>query len=73
MWGHPGFFPFGFFFFLLIVGLIIFAMTSCRQNRYWHGRPMNHGVEPLELLKQRLAKGEINEEDYLRLKEVLTK
>ncbi|HYG57126.1 MAG TPA: hypothetical protein VD902_03560 [Symbiobacteriaceae bacterium] len=63
-----GFFPFPIFglFFLLFVGFMLF-----RGRR--HGRWCPGGPEAEGILKRRLAGGEIGEEEYQRLKEVLSK
>jgi uncharacterized membrane protein len=67
---HWGFFnPFGFLFFLLIIGLVI------ANIRMWRGRA---GVcfrglhyDSQFILDKRLASGEIDIEEYQKLKEVL--
>jgi uncharacterized membrane protein len=41
--------------------------------RRFNGGCFHHGEDALSLLKKRLVNGEINEEEYLRIKEVLKK
>jgi putative membrane protein len=60
--GSPFFFGFGFIFPLLIMGGIIYFT-------YWvikSSKKINH--TPLEILKKRLAKGEITTKEYHKLK-----
>jgi len=71
-WAHNGFHPFfGFLFFILVFGfffLRFFMWRRYRFSRCFHGRE-----DAFSLLQKRLVNGEINEEEYLRLKEVLKK
>ena len=56
---------------LLVVALIIVAVVVLvkKSNR---NRPVYQNDESMELLNARFAKGEITEEDYMRMKKVLT-
>ncbi|MHB9144250.1 MAG: SHOCT domain-containing protein [Symbiobacteriia bacterium] len=61
---------------LLIIGLIIWAFAGSRRGGAYgyHGHGGTYGQggsDALEVLKMRLAKGEINEEEYRRLRDVL--
>lgn len=80
LWGYHGFFPFGFFF-VLIVLFVIFRIFAFRRfgyhrnygncdNRGWND---NNHYEALAIVRKRLANGEISEEEYEHLKEVLSK
>lgn len=81
MWGWGGpFMWFGglmWFVPVLIIGLIIWAFSGSRRggaygHHHAHGGVYGQdGSEALEVLKMRLAKGEITEEEYGRLKDVL--
>lgn len=85
MWcGHPygfGFFPFVFPFgiFFLIVLCFIIARIICfrRFRRFGHGcdgtmyGPWNKEDDAEIILKRRLAKGEITEEEYRHLRTTL--
>jgi uncharacterized membrane protein len=71
-WDHHGFHPFfGILFFILIIG-IFFSLRFLMWRRF-HGSCFHNGEDALSLLKKRLVNGEINEEEYLRIKEVLKK
>jgi uncharacterized membrane protein len=65
---HHYFFPFGFIFFLLLISLIIANIRMWRHgNRsYCHG---SHHAQ--SIAKRRLANGEINEEEYHKLMDIL--
>jgi putative membrane protein len=54
---------------VIIIGLIIFLLVQLSRNRNLAGTFLNPGSEnALEILNKRLAKGEINEEEYDKLK-----
>lgn len=77
MWEHADhgffpFFPFCFLFLLLVIGFIIFAVRSYRW-RHSKGGNVDQIIKAENILKQRLASGEITEEQYQRLKEVISK
>jgi putative membrane protein len=65
-WG-PGFLLLGGLFkILFIVGLVLVIGALLRQGGpRWHGTPAE---SPLDILKRRLAKGEISREEYETLK-----
>lgn len=65
-----GFFGFGFFGILIILAIIaiIVWMMKGSNNNSSHPSSSNRS---LEILKERLAKGEISEEEYDRLKRKL--
>ncbi|TCP29969.1 hypothetical protein EV207_10763 [Scopulibacillus darangshiensis] len=68
-WGHPFFPPIGFFFIILFIGLVISNIMLWRRR----GRACRryNGNTAEFMLKKRLVNGEIDEEEYLRLKNVL--
>lgn len=59
---------------LLIIALVFFIYTAAKNKR--SGEDIfsfkNGSEEPLQILKKRLAKGEITEDEYERLKEKLS-
>jgi putative membrane protein len=60
---------FGWLFGLIIIGLIIWlVITLVNQNKT---RP-EKGKSPLDILKERYARGEINKEEYLDKKKDLS-
>lgn len=71
------FFPGGIFS-ILIWGLILLALIylavklirAIRENQTGKERDRN---DSLEILKRRFAKGEINEDEYIRMKSILLK
>lgn len=54
----------------LFWGVLIFLGFYLMKN-YMNGNQKTTKTDPLEILKERLAKGEITEEEYERLKEKL--
>lgn len=65
---HFFFFPFCFIFIILIVGLII-ANVRVRRYRHWD---YDHGAHHAQsIAKRRLASGEISEEEYHKLMDLL--
>lgn len=66
-WGY--FHPFGFLFFILFIGLII------ANIKMWRGRRGNCSQalypDSLSILDKRLASGEIEVEEYQKLREIL--
>ncbi|WP_188454774.1 SHOCT domain-containing protein [Virgibacillus oceani] len=65
-WEH--FHPFGFFFFVLIAGLLIANIVIWRRRG---GRYYYNGHNALSVLDTRLAKGEITIEEYEEIKDTL--
>jgi len=65
--GHYGFGMFGFGFWILIIILIIIILPILRNNF----TPITKEENALEILKKRLAKGEITPEEYDELKKKL--
>ncbi|MFY4776185.1 hypothetical protein [Metabacillus sp. RGM 3146] len=74
-WGHHGFFPFGLFFLIpLFVFLAIRIILFRRYGSWCFGPGHYQGRYDAEtILMQRLARGEISEEEYLRLREIMQK
>jgi uncharacterized membrane protein len=71
-WGHHGFNPFfPIFFFMMFFGFFFFLRFFIWRRS--NGGCFHNGQDALLLLKTRLVNGEIGEEEYLRLKEVLKK
>ena len=78
MWFGMGFmwvWPIG----LIVIGIIIYYAVvgsshrrTSTHNSYNH-RPDYSGARALEILKERYAKGEINKEQFLQMKEELAR
>ena len=51
--------------FLIVVGLLIYFMIQVRKTK---GQMPTQSESPLDVLKKRYAKGEINKEDFDRMK-----
>lgn len=51
----------------LVIFLIVTLVRRARRNR-----PSSQDSQSLELLKERFAKGEITEEDFSRMKKILS-
>jgi uncharacterized membrane protein len=71
MWyTHHGPWCFGFLFLFLIIGFFIFRVLAFRRfggfRRGWHD-------DAESILRKRLVNGEIDEEEYLKLKAALKK
>ena len=65
-----GMFSFGLFGFLIFIGLIILVIWVIKSGSTT-GTTSSRRDQPLETLKQRLAQGDISEEEYDRLKNKL--
>lgn len=65
---HPG----GLMFLLLLVGLAVFAFRHRGRRCHGHGHHAD-SAEAEAILRRRLANGEIGEEEYTRLKGILSK
>ncbi|MCM2535653.1 hypothetical protein NDK43_29420 [Neobacillus pocheonensis] len=70
MWAHHGHPWVGFLFLILVIGFIIFRVVAFRKYR---GGRCGSADEADSILRKRLASGEINEEEYRRLIDVLKK
>ncbi|MBS4213963.1 MULTISPECIES: SHOCT domain-containing protein [Neobacillus] len=68
-WGY--FHPFGFIFFLLLLGLIFANFRLWRGKRGFCYQDRHHH-DPLLILDKRLASGEITIEEYTKLKDFLS-
>jgi uncharacterized membrane protein len=73
-WGYGGFHPFPWIFLVVIAFVVIFRVVmfrryGCRHHRRWEGGP----DDALSILDRRLVNGEVTEEEYRRLKAILTK
>lgn len=75
VWGHHGFFPFGLFFLIPLLVFLVIRIILFRRYGAWCYGPGRFGgrYEAESLLMQRLVRGEIGEEEYIRLREVLKK
>ena len=75
--GFP-WFIFGWIFWVAIF-ILIFALLSGHRHRHWHGNYWQHWQghehegtsDPMGIIKERYAKGEINKEEFDRLKKDL--
>lgn len=73
MWGY-GFHPMGWIFGALLIALVVSRIFFFR--RYGHGchGGYHHGQDDaMAILRRRLVNGEISDEEYRRLKEILSK
>jgi len=67
--GLGWFMGFGWIFGLIVIGLVIWLIvTLANQNK----TKIEKGKSPLDILKERYARGEINKEEYLDKKKDLT-
>ncbi|MFL0198864.1 SHOCT domain-containing protein [Clostridium sp. WILCCON 0269] len=53
--------------FLLIIAIVVFFMKSFNDSSSYR-----HNRKPIEILNEKLASGEISEEEYKRKKQILT-
>jgi putative membrane protein len=74
-WGPGGGMGFGFggIFMILFWGLIIFGIVYFAQAVVKKSGKSEQGDTPLDLLKKRYAKGEINKEEFERIKDDIMK
>ncbi|MEL4106875.1 SHOCT domain-containing protein [Oscillospiraceae bacterium WX1] len=56
---------------LVVAALVVVAIVALVKKGQGH-HPVNQSDDSLELLNARFVKGEISEEDYIRMKKVLT-
>jgi putative membrane protein len=73
-WPFWGFWPFGgmvmgILWMSLLLGFIYLLVRAVGGHRY--SLPETHREDPLEILKKRYARGEINQEEYERMKKDL--
>jgi putative membrane protein len=67
-WG--GGFWFGWIFWIILIGAIVWLIIN--QNKYRNINQINPHLEsPLDILKKRYAKGEINKEQFEQMKKDL--
>ena len=76
-WPHMGFGGFGMiigmifiwlFFIAVITAIIIFIVSAAKRSAYRHDYWHKMGDKPLEILKERYAKGEITKEQFENMK-----
>ncbi len=80
MWNYGFGFPwfiFGWIFWVAII-VLIFALLGGRRHHHWHSdywlhddHKPNGTQDPLAIVKERYAKGEINKEEFERIKKDL--
>ncbi len=72
-WGWPGFLMMGFggLLWLALLGLGIWALVRLLSNRSPAGSPPVSGPSAMEILRQRYARGEIDDEEYERRRRML--
>jgi putative membrane protein len=70
-WGMG--FGFGWIFMILFWGLVIFGIVYFAQGAVKKSAKSEHEEAPLDLLKKRYAKGEINKEEFERMKDDIMK
>ncbi|MEK4358241.1 hypothetical protein NYE48_14410 [Paenibacillus sp. FSL M7-1455] len=68
--GHFSFFPFGALFFLTLFSFVAVRIYAIRQRYKVQG---TKDPEFASILKSRMAKGELDENEYRRLKDLLAK
>ncbi len=64
---NGGFWSFGFFVILIVLAIITILIWMMKPEK------KSSGLNSLETLKERLARGEISEEEYNRLKKKIAK
>jgi putative membrane protein len=68
-WFWGGGFAFSWFFWVAIVGLIIYLVVNQgNKSKQIHYTPPPQQDSPLDILKKRYAKGEISKEQYEQMK-----
>jgi putative membrane protein len=65
-WGSSGGMGLGFLFMLLFWGLVILGIAALFRWPMVHKSPRHkpHGKSPLEILQERYARGEIEQDEY---------
>ncbi|WLD91678.1 SHOCT domain-containing protein [Alkalihalobacillus sp. AL-G] len=66
---HWGFHPIGFIFFILLVGLLI---SNIMMHRRKYGKSNRDSHNALSILENRLASGEIDTDEYEKIKAILS-
>jgi putative membrane protein len=66
-WGHGGWWPIFPILWFLLIGFVVFAIF--RRRRF--GGPCHHGQSSESVLRERFARGEIEEDEYRKRLEVL--
>ena len=66
--GWGGWFGFGWIFMLVFWGLVIWGILALVRDDKYRRRD---GKNPVDILKERYAKGEINKEEFERMKKDL--
>jgi len=76
-WPHIGFGGFGMiigmifaklFFLALIAAIVVFIVLAIKGSKYRHEYWHKMGDKPIEILKERYAKGEITKEQFENMK-----
>lgn len=62
---------FNWFGFLIIIAIVVIIYLLIRNNSYNRSQSRRASQTPLEILQERLAKGEISKEEYRELKNEL--
>jgi putative membrane protein len=72
-WGWPGFLMMGIggLLWIALLGLAIWALVRLLSNRTPVGNPPVSGPSSMEILRQRYARGEIDEATFARMREQL--
>jgi putative membrane protein len=77
-YGHMGGIGFGFIFMLIFWSLVVFVIFALIRGFSGHGCEhnlceyhKNKGNNALDILKERYAKGEVNKEDFEKMKKDL--
>ncbi|RMD94488.1 MAG: SHOCT domain-containing protein [Calditrichaeota bacterium] len=71
-WGMGWGMGFGWIFWLVIIGLIIWAIKAFSQNQRSQNQPGPPTESALDILKKRYARGEISFEEYEEKRKHLT-
>lgn len=57
---------------ILMVVTIVYMVVLTIRSFFAKGSPNKDAVDSLEIIKAKFARGEISEEEYQRMKEILT-